>query len=288
MDEFGKTIWGPQSVRAVLLNNFNQILTVVAARDSGIKTPADLTGKRVVWVIVAPSVNAAVTGIIAFGGLTWSDIEKVGFGGFGASMDGVVGNRVDAAFTSSISGKAYEVAKSPRGMVYLEMPKSDTEGWKRLQAAAPYMIPAIGTEGADLSPEKPAESASYPYPVLMTNASTEASLVNKMLMALDETFDQYKDAAPGNAGWALDRQNLTWVIPYHDGAIAFFKSKGKSTEADQKNNDLLIKRQDILANAWKEVKARTHANEQAFEADWMKTRADALAGAGMDVGATNW
>lgn len=288
MDEFGKAMWGPQPVRAVLLNNSDQILTVIAAADAGIKTPADLKGKRVSWVIAAPSVNAAVTGILAFGGLTWDDVQKVDFGGFGASMDGVVGNRVDAAFTSSISGKAYEVAKSPRGMVYLEMPKDDVEGWKRLQAAAPYMIPAMGTEGADLSPEKPAESASYPYPVLMTNASTDASLVNKMLKAMDETFDEFKDAAPGNVGWALDRQTLSWVVPYHDGAIEFFKSKGMWTDADQKNNDMLVKRQEVLAKAWQDVKSRKHANEAEFEQDWMKTRADALAAAGMDVGTSNW
>ena len=288
MDEFGKAMWGPQPVRAVLLNNSNQILTVVAAADSGITTPADLKGKRVAWVIAAPSVNAAVTGILAFGGLTWNDVEKIEFGGFGASMDGVVANRVDAAFTSSISGKAYEVAKSPRGMVYLEMPKTDVEGWKRLQAAAPYMIPAVGTEGADLSPEKPSESASYPYPVLMTNASTDASLVKKMLIAMDETFNEYKDAAPGNVGWALDRQNLSWVIPYHEGAIAFFRSKGMWTDADQKNNDMLIKRQEVLAKAWKKIKSRKYANEQEFETDWIKMRADALSEAGMDVGTSNW
>ena len=36
------------------------------------------------------------------------------FGGFGAAMDGIINNQVDAAFTSSISGKAYQIAKSPR------------------------------------------------------------------------------------------------------------------------------------------------------------------------------
>ncbi|AWB32491.1 hypothetical protein DBV39_00780 [Orrella marina] len=150
------------------------------------------------------------------------------------------------------------------------------------------MIPAMGTEGADLSPEKPAESASYPYPVLMTNASTDASLVNKMLNAMDETFDEYKDAAPGNVGWAMDRQSLSWVVPYHEGAIEFFKSKGMWTDEDQKNNDMLIKRQEVLAKAWQDVKSRKHANAAEFEQDWMKTRAGALTAAGMDAGTSNW
>jgi hypothetical protein len=86
----------------------------------------------------------------------------------------------------------------------------------------------------------------------------------------------------------MDRQKLSWVIPYHDGAIAFFKEKGVWTDAHQKNNDMLLKRQQILADAWKQVKGRSHANDEEFAKDWMKTRADALTKAGMDPVMTSW
>ena len=286
--DFGQSQWGPQPVRGLLLNNSDQVLTVVAAGDLGIKTPADLKGKRVAWVIGSPSLNQNITAILAFSNLTWDDVKKVEFGGFGAAMDGVAAGQADAAFTSSISGKAYALAKSPRGIVYPEMNPADKEGWKRLQAIAPFFFPTRGTEGADLSPEKPAISASYPYPVLMTYARQEKDLVKKVMHAMADTFDMYKGAAPGNVGWGLDRQNLSWVMPYHEGAVEFFKEKGMWTDAHQANNDMLIKRQQVLADAWKDVKSRKHANEDAFQADWMKTRAAFLTKAGMDPVMTSW
>jgi len=286
--DFGGPQWGPQPVRALLLNNSDQVLTVIAAANAGIKTPADLKGKRVAWVIGAPSLNQNITAILAFANLTWDDVKKVEFGGFGAALDGVINNQADAAFSSSISGKAYALAKSPRGISYPAMPASDKEGWKRLQAIAPFFMPTMGREGADLSPAKPAVSASYPYPVLMAYAAQDPKLVANVMTAMVETFPEYKDAAPGNAGWGMDRQNLSWVIPYHDGAVEFFKQKGVWTAEHQKNNDMLVNRQKVLSDAWKAVKSRTHADDKAFMQDWMKARADALSKAGMDPVMTSW
>ena len=286
--EFGAADWGPQPIRGLMLNTSDQVLTVVAAKDSGVKTVADLKGKRVAWVIGSPSLNQNITAILAFANLTWNDVKKVEFGGFGAAMDGIVNNQVDAAFTSSISGKAYQIAKSPRGLVYPVISHKDKEGWKRLNAIAPFFFPFMGTEGADLSKESPAESASYPYPILMSYSSQDADLVYNMTRAMVETFDQYKAAAPGNAGWAADRQNFAWVIPYHDGAIRYWKETGKWKPEHQAHNDSLIKRQGVLAAAWAQVKKGSHADDKAFAQAWQKARADALTQAGFDPVLSSW
>ena len=56
--DFGMPNWGPQAVRALLLNNSDQVLTAVAAGDAGINTPADMKGKRIAWVIGSPSLHS--------------------------------------------------------------------------------------------------------------------------------------------------------------------------------------------------------------------------------------
>ncbi len=286
--EFGAPDWGPQPIRGLLLNTSDQVLTVVAAKDSGVKTVADLKGKRVAWVIGAPSLNQNITAILAFANLGWDDVKKVEFGGFGAAMDGIINNQVDAAFTSSISGKAYQIAKSPRGLVYPVISHKDKEGWKRLNAIAPFFFPFMGTEGAELSRDQPAESASYPYPILMSYAAQDANLVYNMTKAMVDTFDAYKGAAPGNAGWAVDRQNFAWVTPYHDGAIRYWREAGLWKPEHQAHNDKLVQRQKVLAGTWEQVKKASHADDKAFERAWMKARADALTKAGFDPVLTNW
>jgi TRAP transporter TAXI family solute receptor len=287
MYEFGGKEWGPTPVRLLMTNISDQTLAMIVAADTGVKTVADIKGKRVAWVIGAPALNQNLTAILAFAGLTWDDVQKVEFGGYGASLDAIVANQVDAGFSVSVSGKAYALEKSPRGLVYPTMPASDAEGWKRVQAVAPYMVPVTAAQGAGLSKDKPVESAAYPYPILHTLDDRKADDVYAMMQAMVDTYPMYKDAAPGNVGWALENQNLSWVAPYHEGAIRFYKEKGLWTDAHQKHNDALIKRQEVLAKAWKSVSSQ-NLDEKAHMVAWQKARASALRAAGMVVVLEDW
>lgn len=286
--EFGAREWGPQAVRALILNNSDQLLTVVTAKDANIKTPADLKGKRVAWVVGAPALNQNVTAVLAFGNLTWKDVQKVEFGGFGAAMNGLINNQVDAAFASSISGPLYKLASSPRGLQYPVMAHDDREAWKRLNGVAPFFVPVKGAEGAELSKEKTVENAGYPYPVLMTMQGTDPDLVYNMTKAMVELFDDYKDGAPGNSGWSLERQIFAWAIPMHDAAIKYYKERGVWTAEHQEHNDALLKRQEVLAAAWKAYTASAPSDNNEFEKGWMKARAEALKKANMEVVVAEW
>lgn len=288
MYEFGGKDWGPQPVRSLLLNNSDALLTVVTAKDANVKTIADLKGKRVAWVVGAPSLNQNITALLAFANLDWKDVQKVEFGGFGQAMDGIINNQVDAAFTSTISGKAFQIESSPRGIAWPTVPHADKEGWKRLKAKAPFYVPFMGTEGAGLSKDKPVEGATYPYPVLMTYEAVDAGMVYAMTKAMVELFNEYKDAAPGNVGWDIKRQVFDWVVPVHEGAIKYFKEIGVWKPEYDKSNAELIKRQKVLADAWAAHGKATYADDKAAMAGWQKLRADALTKAGMEPVLTEW
>ena len=286
--EFGARDWGPQPVRSLLLNNSDALLTIVTAKDANIVTAKDFKGKRVAWVVGAPSLNQNITALLAFAGLTWNDVQKVEFGGFGQAMDGIVNNQVDAAFSSTISGQAYKIASSPRGIRYPTFAHSDKEGWARVNKIAPFFVPAYGTEGAELSATNKAEAATYPYPVLMGMKSTDSDLVYNMTKAMVETFNDYKDGAPGNTGWDIKRQLFAWAIPVHDGAVKYFKEAGVWTAQHDKHNAELIKRQDVLAAAWTAYKAKAPSDDGEFVKGWMAARAEALTKAGMEPVVTAW
>lgn len=286
--EFGARDWGPQAVRSLILNNSDALLTIVTAKDANIATAADFKGKRVAWVVGAPSLNQNITALLAFAGLTWNDVKKVEFGGFGQAMDGIINNQVDAAFSSTISGNAYKIASSPRGLRYPTFPHSDKAGWARTTKIAPFFVPAFGTEGAELSKDNKAEAATYPYPVLMTMKATEADLVYNMTKAMVDLFDDYKDGAPGNNGWDLKRQIFAWAIPVHEGAVRYYKERGVWTAQHQTHNDALIKRQDILAAAWQVYTAKAPADDGEFVKGWMTARADALRKASLDAVLEAW
>lgn len=280
--EFDRPDWGPQDIRIVMSATGGAGLMVGVAADTGVKEYKDLKGKRVAWVKGAPSLNHNVTAILAFGGLTWNDVEKVEFAGFGASWEGMTNNQVDAAFAITNSGSTNAVAASPRGLLWPPLPHSDSAGWKRLHDVAPYMAKHVITAGTSVSKDKPIEGTAYPYPILTVRTDASDDLVYNITKAVVESFDAYKDGAPGASGWSIENQVFDWAVPYHDGAIKYFKEIGRWSDAMQQHNDGLVKRQKVLQDAWAAFKKDAPSDENAFGEAWGKARVAALKSAGMN------
>ena len=114
-------------------------------------------------------------------------------------------------------------------------------------------------------------------------ASQPADLVYGMAKAMIVHYDLYKNDVPGADGLELKRQNLSWVIPYHEGTIRAMKESGVWTDATQKHNDALVKRQETLGKAWGDfLKGNPPEDKDAFAKGWMAKRNDALQQAGME------
>ena len=282
--EFGTRSWGPQPSRLLMAATACNGITLAVAKDTGVKEVKDIKGKRVGVVVGSPALTQGVLALIAFGGLTAKDVTLVQFSSNNAMWKGFVNNEVDVALSSTISGQSKEADSSPRGVVWPSFPAEDKQGWARVHKIAPYFIPQKVTCGAGgLSPQTSLVLASYAYPIFMTYADRPTDTIYAITKAMIDTYDAYKGGAPGAEGMALSQQNLTWVVPYHDGTIRAFKEKGVWTDAAQKHNDGLVKRQQVMIDTWKAYSANAPADDKAFAEGWMKARAAALQKAGMDV-----
>lgn len=282
--EFGVKDWGPQALQMMLSSTSCNGLSVGVAKDTGVKEFKDLRGKRVGFVVGSPALNQGTLAIIAFGGLTRGDVRVVEFSSFGAMWKGMVNNEVDAAFASTITGQAREVETSPRGLVWPPTPEADKAGWERLRRIGPYFYPHKVECGAGgLSKESPLVLPAYPYPIFMAYDSQPADLIHGITKAMIVNYADFKDAAPGADGLEVKRQNLNWVMPYHEGAVRALKEVGVWTPAAQAHNDALLKRQATLQAAWADfMKASPPDDKDAFTKAWMARRKDALTKAGMD------
>jgi TRAP transporter TAXI family solute receptor len=284
VQDFASEEWGPQAVQLLMMSwadtNTGNVAT---GKDANIRTMADLRGKRVAWVHGSPALNQNMEAFLAFGGLTWKDVKKTEFPGFNQAMKAIVENTNDAAIASTDSGPSYEIESSPRGLHYPETPVEDKAGWARLRKVAPYFSPHVATAGAGMSPQKPHQGASYGYPILFAYPSVDPDWVYEQVKMIHTLFPHYKDSHPGSVGWAMDRQVFDWVAPYHPAAVKYFKEIGVWKPQHQKNNDALMKRQQVLASAWQATKAGVTAKGAEFQKAWMKNRAAALKKAGMDA-----
>lgn len=276
--------WGPQPIRVITTSIASFGLGIAIAGDVDVKTPYDLKGKRVSWIRGDDALNLGTEAFLAFGDLTWDDVEKVEFPGYGRAFDGIVADQADVAFTMSVAPPAQQLAASPRGLVWPELDPNDSEGWARLQAVAPYFQPHKVTSAAgDYSKDNPWQGASYPYPILVANADSDPKLASSLIRVFTEDYDKYKDAAPGNAGYSLSQQNMQWVIPFHDAVVDYYKEIGHWTDEMQAHQDMLVERQRILMDTWKQYTgSNPPKDEDTFRSGWMEARAKALEAAGMN------
>ena len=127
------------------------------------------------------------------------------------------------------------------------------------------------------------ELPTYPYPAFTTYASQPTELIYNLTKAMIANYDAYKDVTPGASGLDVKRQNLSWVLPYHEGAIKALREAGVWKPEHDEYDQRLVERQRTLAAAWAAfMNTNPPADKKAFADAWMATRKAALAQAGIE------
>jgi TRAP transporter TAXI family solute receptor len=276
--EFATREWGPQPLQITLSSLDCNGLSLAVAGDTGVKTYADLKGKRVGFVVGSPALNQNALAVLAFANLTAKDVKIVEFASNNAMWKGMVNNDTDAVFGSTISGPAKELQTSPRGITWPAMPFSDKAGWERVRKVGPYFTEHNATCGAgEFSKDKPIQMGTYPYPIYSVYGSASEDEVYNLVKAMIEGYDGFKDNAPGASGLSVKTQAKNWAVPVHKGAVKAFKEAGAWSEDQDKHNNALLKRQEVLIAAWNEfMKGNPSSDAAKFTEEWMAARKAAL------------
>ncbi len=282
---FASRIWGPQPIR-VLLSNFSTScsFTLATAEDADIDTIDDIAGKRVTFVQGAPSLNNATTALLSYADLTWDDVERVEVGGYNSSIEAVINDRADVAGGACNSPPFLRLESSPRGLKFLEFPPEDADAVANVRARLPWYVPHVATEGPSI-PEQGIEVFTSAYPLLVTYDDpdiADADTVYGLVKVMHLHYEEYRDSAPGANGWDMALQQLeSAFIPYHEGAIRYFREIGEWTEEAEAQQQANLHRQEVLREAWDEFLPRAPEDHDEFEAAWLSFRADALEEAGL-------
>ena len=279
---FASKIWGPQPIRALMSNYSDSCsFTFATATDANVNSVADIKGKRVTFVQGAPSLNNATAALLSYANLTWDDVTPVEVGGYNASIDAVLNNRADVVGGACNSPPFLRIEASPRGLTFPALPHADLEAVARVRSRLPWYVPHIALEGPTL-PEDGIEVFSSAYPLLVGLDTSDEAMVYSMVKIMHQHFDEYKNNAPGATGWLLARQKFDQVfIPFHSGAIRYYKEIGAWDAAADAQNSLNLNRQRVLGDAWTTFFPTAPEDYSEFEAAWLKTRNSALEAAGL-------
>ncbi|WP_332815789.1 TAXI family TRAP transporter solute-binding subunit [Ramlibacter sp.] len=200
---------------------YNNYIQIVASADSGIKTLADLKGKRV-------SVGAAKSGtelnartIFKAAGLDYKDLAKVEYLPFGESVELIKNRQLDATLQSAGLGVASirDLASSQQ-IVVVPVP-ADVVAKVGDEAYQPAVIPANTYTGQ----AKDVPTAAIPN-FLVTHSGVSDDVAYQMTKALYDNLDTLH--AAHNAAKAIKRENAVkgMPVPLHPGAQRYYREVG--------------------------------------------------------------
>ncbi len=193
---------------------------IVASKESGIKTLADLKGKRLSVGAPKSGTELNARAILAAAGLTYKDLGKVEYLPFAESVELMKNRQLDATLQSAGLGVASlrDLATSV-DITVVEVPPATVE-----KAGPPFVkatIPA-NTYGGQTAAVETAAVVNY----LVTHQGVSDDLVYQMTKAMYENLGDL--AAAHAAGKAIKLENALqgMPIPLHPGAAKYFKEKG--------------------------------------------------------------
>ncbi|WP_069300163.1 TAXI family TRAP transporter solute-binding subunit [Neptunicoccus sediminis] len=270
--------WGPQDLRIVA--GRPSTFGMATSKDSGIQSIADIRGKRVPRIKANPSINIKVEAMLAFGGLSWDDVEVVEVASYGAALRALVDGQADVAGTTPTASALYELEGTSRGLAWVPLPKDNAEGWEAVTNVASFFAPTTATAGAGITGDSPAEIFAVRYPMVTVYAEADEDEVYNFIKALDGTFGLYKDATAAMPNWDIAKAGTTpQDAPFHPGAIRYLKEIGVWTDKDQSWHETRLARMEKVQAAWEAATDAAHdqgVSAKDWPAFWAEHRSKAL------------
>jgi TRAP transporter TAXI family solute receptor len=236
-----------KNIRLLMFGNRVQSAPLVVRKDSGINSIKDLKGKRVYFVAGNTAVQLDVQVMLASMGLTWSDVQKVPVSSTRAGADLLRENRLDATYgASATTPYSLELNRAVgiRALSYGDLdPDKGDKVTPEMNAKVSDLLPggALAVQKAGVGfYEKSTVIIDYGLQ-LLTNSKLSDETAYQIVKAL---WTNYQKLGPIYA-WLKDWKPATMftdnpVVPYHPGAVRFYKEIGVWTSKAETNQNALL------------------------------------------------
>ncbi|MCI8840604.1 MAG: TAXI family TRAP transporter solute-binding subunit [Oscillospiraceae bacterium] len=238
-----------EDTRLLLSGNWSNHCTMTVLESSGITSIKDLVGKRVGYEyggnkLTVNLIDAALASV----GLTIDDCVAVPLADLSSAQRALQERRVDCIFTgSSTTPSSVQLDESigirvlPLGDLTPEdiaggVPESVQSVLDRYVPGATALVcPASGTVKED--------TVLTSYPIQMgVSAKLSENDVYTIMKAIYENYEQLADVHAWGADWTPENYVVeNFQVPYHDGAVKFYKEAGLWTDAAEATQAALLK-----------------------------------------------
>jgi len=194
--------------------------------DSPIKTVKDLKGKTVAYGFTSQEIiKKTVDAMLATAGLTVADMKTVLVPNLIRGVDEFIAGRVDVTTFALGQAKVAEADAAVGGIRFLPMDEGPTQlAALKKEFPTAYLdkvAPAPNLPGV----KEPISTMFYDY-TIFASKNLSADRVKTVIKIIAENKDALGQGHPLFRSMKQERFYNDIKVPYHDGAIAYFKEKG--------------------------------------------------------------
>ena len=218
----------PMKDLRVMLKLTNFPIGIMVRKDSGMKTLADLKGKRfpIGWQAFPNGIPLA-QGVLASAGLTLDDFNGVNVSGLIPAANDFESGKLDCTVIALPAPAVRKADAKVGGIRWLEMP-TGPEALKRVQAIKPdYGIMMVPPGPANVGVDKPTPFLQI-HNLLIAGAWVSDDIVYKFTKAVLQNKKELIKGHPIFNGFFPDKRADPQFggVQYHPGAIKAFKELG--------------------------------------------------------------
>ena len=200
---------------------YSNYIQVVARADSGIKTLADIKGKRVSVGAPKSGTELNARAVFSAAGLKYADFSKVEYLPYAESVELLKNRQIDVTLQSAgLGNPALRDVAAAMDVVFVPVP-ADVISKIGDAAYVSGTIPA-GTYKGQNAPVPTASVVNF----LVTHEGVSADVVYRMTKGMYQSLDQLAAAHAAAKGVKLENAARSMPIPLHPGAEKYYREVG--------------------------------------------------------------
>ncbi|OGW60847.1 MAG: C4-dicarboxylate ABC transporter [Nitrospirae bacterium RBG_16_64_22] len=200
---------------------YTNYIQIVARADSGIKTLADIKGKRVSVGAPKSGTELNARAVFSAAGLKYADFSKVEYLPYAESVELLKNRQIDVTLQSAgLGNPALRDVAAAMDVVFVPVP-ADVISKIGDAAYVSGTIPA-GTYKGQNAPVPTASVVNF----LVTHEGVSADVVYRMTKGMYQSLDQLAAAHAAAKGVKLENAARSMPIPLHPGAEKYYREVG--------------------------------------------------------------
>lgn len=230
---------GPQPIRLCAAGH-EYMFAFWTTPKTGIETLQDLKGKVAYIKFKAnPMFTQMAQTQLASVGLTFDDLKSVlAFSSVKDAMRQLIEGKVDAMLFPVVPGAVMRINEAVGECKFVQLTPEQAQ--YVVEQMPGYYLEDIPANDSRFRNKSAVPNAVCYQNAMITSQEMDEEVVYQIVKALYDHNDVYAGSHPACKYWSIDHKPISRTVPYHPGAIRYFKEKGIWTAEDQAYQEKML------------------------------------------------